>query len=75
VEALREEVAGGEKLCSKCGRAIELPEEESLSVTWAEDTQLVSLRDMARMAQEGLEVGVSGEWDTSESKPDHPNGE
>jgi hypothetical protein len=75
VEASREEVAGGEKLCPKCGRAIELPEEESLSATWAEETQLVNLRDMARMAQEGIEVGVSGEWDTSESESDHPKDE
>jgi hypothetical protein len=27
---------------------------------------MINIKDMARMAQEGVDVGVSGEWDTSE---------
>jgi hypothetical protein len=36
--------------------------EEELS---AADTQMINIREMARMAQEGVDVEVSGEWDTS----------
>ncbi len=39
--------------------------EEELS---AADTQMINIREMARMAQEGVDVEVSGEWDTSLGK-------
>jgi hypothetical protein len=26
---------------------------------------MINIEEMARMAQDGIEVGVSGEWDTS----------
>ncbi|MEJ2716034.1 MAG: hypothetical protein P8182_02680 [Deltaproteobacteria bacterium] len=30
-----------------------------------EETQRVDLKDMAQMAQDGIELAVSDEWDTS----------
>ena len=40
-------------------------------------TQTINVRDMARMAQEGIDVSVSGEWDTSirHSQRQRPNGD
>lgn len=34
----------------------------------ADDTQMVNIDEMARMAQEGIDVTVSGEWDTTLAK-------
>jgi hypothetical protein len=33
----------------------------------AADTQMINIQDMARMAQDGISVEISGEWDTSET--------
>lgn len=39
----------------------------------SESTQMVNLEEMARMAQNGVDVGVSGEWNTE--TPKSPDGE
>lgn len=49
----------GERVCTHCGLKVESTPETP------EDTQMVNIAEMARMAQEGLDIGVSGEWDTS----------
>ncbi len=48
-----------ERVCTHCGLKMESTPETP------EDTQMVNIAEMARMAQEGLDIGVSGEWDTS----------
>lgn len=59
------EVASGSKLCPACGSPIRLNQAASSASPGLEETQVIKLREMARMAQEGIDVGVSGEWDTS----------
>jgi hypothetical protein len=51
--------------CPHCGLSIILDDEEEPGFS-ASETQMINIKDMARMAQEGVDVGVSGEWDTSE---------
>ncbi len=47
--------------CPQCGSPIS----SLLSISTA-DTQTVNIEEMARMAQEGVDEAVSGEWDTTE---------
>ncbi len=52
--------------CPRCGASLESKLEVSpVSVS---DTQMINIHDMAKMAQDGVDVTVSGEWDTSEKK-------
>ncbi len=53
-------------VCPACGSPV-----GDCHLPSAADTQMVNIKDMARMAQEGIEVTVSGEWDTtlSNSQP------
>ena len=51
----------GELVCPNCG-AVMPTEEFDFS---DDDTEMLNVGDMARMAQEGVDVSVSGEWDTS----------
>lgn len=53
-----------EMICQKCG-AITTPQLTALS---GADTEMLSVADMARIAQDGVDVSISGEWDTSGSK-------
>lgn len=54
----------GERVCPQCGAKVGSKPTVASEVS-AGDTQMVNIAEMARMAQEGLEIGVSGEWDTS----------
>jgi predicted RNA-binding Zn-ribbon protein involved in translation (DUF1610 family) len=67
VEVSAERVKLGLESCPKCGCVIGSRTEDSCSTSVA-DTQTINVKDMARMAQEGIEVDVSGEWDTSAGK-------
>ncbi|HMK33937.1 MAG TPA: hypothetical protein VK463_02640 [Desulfomonilaceae bacterium] len=61
---LSDELAeGGKQYCPKCGTPVGDP-----ALVTAADTQMVNIEEMARIAQEGIEVGVSGEWDTAQNK-------
>jgi hypothetical protein len=64
VSVSAERVKLGLESCPSCGRVIESPTEDSSTPSIA-DTQTINVRDMARMAQEGIDVDVSGEWNTS----------
>lgn len=51
------------EVCPDCGAMVwQDVEYTGLS---AADTQTVNIRDMAKMAQDGVDVSISGEWDTS----------
>jgi hypothetical protein len=54
----------GLESCPSCGRLVGSPSENASSPS-AADTQTINVKDMARMAQAGINVEVSGEWDTS----------
>jgi len=64
-----EQITSGVELCPKCGTPVRSGGHESEDAL-ASDTQMVSLDEMARMAQEGIDPSVSGEWDTAD--PDRP---
>jgi len=67
-----EQITSGEERCPKCGTPVRSGGCESDDAL-ASDTQLVSLDEMARMAQEGIDPSVSGEWDTA--VPHNPKGD
>lgn len=62
VELTLEQFELGEAHCPACGAPIDLGQMEE----WNSDTQMVNLQDMARMAQDGVGVTSSGEWNTEE---------
>jgi len=49
---------------------LKLPDKKERPAPPSDETQMVDLRHMARMAQKGVELEVSGEWDTLKAKPD-----
>lgn len=51
--------------CPSCGNPIDLDSDPTEPIDWEDETQMVNIRDMAKMAQEGVEMSVSGEWDTN----------
>jgi hypothetical protein len=67
IEVSAERVKSGLESCPVCGCVVGSLSENSCSPSVA-DTQTINVRDMARMAQEGVDVDVSGEWDTSVGK-------
>ncbi len=57
------------EVCEACGAIIDRSAGVcSFSVA---DTQMVNIQEMAKMAQEGIDVSVSGEWDTTNLDPDN----
>jgi hypothetical protein len=52
------------RVCPHCGAKLG-SEQTVIPEVSAGDTQMVNIAEMARMAQEGIEVAASGEWDTS----------
>jgi len=65
VELSKDHQESGRQFCPECGAPVGDP-----SIVTPADTQTVNIREMARIAQEGIEVGISGEWDVSkEAKP------
>lgn len=49
---------------------MKLPDKKERPAPASDETQMVDLKQMARMAQNGVELEVSGEWDTLKAKPD-----
>lgn len=58
------EVLSKKETCPQCG-AVVGTEQSVARPASVSDTQMVNIGDMARMAQEGLDVTASGEWDTT----------
>jgi len=57
------QILSKQEVCPKCGAVVGSKQ----SVAWgstSSDTQMISISEMARMAQEGLDVAASGEWKT-----------
>ncbi len=67
VSVSAERVKLGLERCPNCGCVVG-SSTESCSSSSVADTQTINVKDMARMAQEGVDVDVSGEWDTSAGK-------
>jgi hypothetical protein len=61
VELSEDLINTGKQFCPKCGAPVGDP-----SIITSADTQTVNIHDMARIAQEGIQVGVSGEWDVED---------
>ncbi len=61
-----EQIRSGKETCPQCGAVVGDHASTTAGIS-AADTQLINIGDMARMAQEGVDVGVSGEWDTAKS--------
>jgi hypothetical protein len=70
LKASVEDVSRGTAKCPVCGASVSLDQQEAEGLTDADETQMVSLQDMAQMAQDGVKLDVSGEWDTSTSPLD-----
>ncbi|MBI5569926.1 MAG: hypothetical protein HY914_08285 [Desulfomonile tiedjei] len=51
----------GELICPSCGAVMA---EDEIDVS-GDDTEMLNVGEMARMAQEGVDPSISGEWDTS----------
>lgn len=69
---IRADDASCRRTCPECG--LELGDDgEHPDSPDSESTQMVNLEEMARMAQNGVDVGVSGEWNTE--TPKSPDGE
>jgi len=76
VSASADRIKLGLEICPRCGNVIRSPGGKAGAPSLA-DTQTINVRDMARMAQEGIDLEASGEWDTSacESPAPPPNEE
>ncbi|MFC1834273.1 hypothetical protein ACFL2Q_06005 [Thermodesulfobacteriota bacterium] len=64
-ELTPEEAESGDKRCPFCGARLGGLDSEPRKITGPEETQMINVREMARMAQEGVDVSISGEWDTT----------
>lgn len=63
--------AKGEKLCPNCGAILDDKPQRKKGPRRHDstgDTQMLDLSEMAKMAQEGVDVQVSGEWVTPLAK-------
>jgi len=56
-------------MCPACGSPLQPDQEAGSPPLGLQETQVIKLREMARMAQDGIDVGLSGEWDTSYRAP------
>lgn len=57
----------GRAVCPKCKNILDPSPMDVPEVSTA-DTQMINIEEMARMAQEGVEIEISGEWDTSDPR-------
>ncbi len=57
----------GRAVCPQCKNILDPSPTDVPEVSTA-DTQMINIEEMARMAQEGIEIETSGEWDTSSPK-------
>jgi hypothetical protein len=63
VRLTEEQIQSKEEVCPQCGALVGVDQNE-VSGPAAGDTQLINIGEMAQMAQDGVDLGVSGEWDT-----------
>jgi hypothetical protein len=70
VQATVDEVMHGRVRCPGCGLVVLPGHDDDRSGSSLEETQMINLEDMESMAQKGVDVSVSGEWDTSLADPD-----
>jgi len=68
------QVASGSEVCPHCGHPVGHHKKDTSALS-PTDTQMINISDMARMAQEGLDPTVSGEWDTSKPLQEDSKGE
>lgn len=68
VEISLAQALSGKSKCPYCDAVIDPAQEADDNRIGNEETQMVNLQEMARMAQEGVTVEVSGEWDTSQEE-------
>jgi hypothetical protein len=67
VRVMEDLLKSGRAVCPKCNNILE-PSPIDVPEVSAADTQMINIEEMARMAQEGVEMETSGEWDTSDPK-------
>lgn len=61
----RDEDPSREKRCHVCGKVINVADEDTEAAAPDSDvTERVNLTEMARLAQDGVDLVVSGEWVT-----------
>ena len=65
-----EEALSGSARCPHCGSLIPAGQKKMVERGGPDETVMVDLGDMAQMAQDGLDLAVSDEWDTSAAKTD-----
>jgi DNA replicative helicase MCM subunit Mcm2 (Cdc46/Mcm family) len=65
LRVLETRLRSGHAICPKCKRGLD-PFKSETSDLSAADTQTINIQEMARMAQEGIEIEISGEWNTAE---------
>lgn len=58
------QLLAGRAICPKCKKKLDPSKPDPTEIS-AADTQMINIQDMARMAQDGIAVEISGEWDTS----------
>jgi hypothetical protein len=67
VEITKQDAQEGLSRCPDCGNAVRLRISSTSSRTPdSDETLMVNVRDMAKIAQSGVESSYSGEWNTSE---------
>jgi hypothetical protein len=65
LRVLEARLRAGQATCPKCKHVLDPLHVETSEVS-AADTQTINIQEMARMAQEGIELEISGEWNTAE---------
>jgi len=64
-QATAAEIMSGGAECPQCRSLVKPNEAMPADGPPADETQMLNLREMAQMAQKGVDLNVSDEWDTS----------
>ncbi len=67
MKVVEDVLKSGRAICPKCKNILD-PSPMGIPEESVADTQTINIEEMARMAQEGIEIETSGEWDTSNPK-------
>ena len=65
LRVLEARLKSGSVMCPECKQVLDSTHLET-SETSTADTQTINIQEMARMAQEGIDVEISGEWNTAD---------
>ncbi len=65
LRVLEARLKSGSVMCPECKHVLD-PTHLETSETSTADTQTINIKEMARMAQEGIDVEISGEWNTAD---------